>query len=121
MVSCFNKLVLKRKASDDVLEETCRSKITRICSPEPNFLSPNLVTVSQRKKRYVKRGGTSSKVKKCFGVSDGSSVWDAGLCDVPVQQTFERLEADLQMVDCVSMISSDEGRVAGPKQPPSQC
>ncbi|KAI8574264.1 hypothetical protein RHMOL_Rhmol01G0341400 [Rhododendron molle] len=121
LVSCFNKLVLKRKASDDVLEEPCKSKITRLCSPEPNLLSPNLVSVSQRKKRYVKRGGISSKVKKCLDVSDGSSVWDFGLCDVPVQQSFERLEVDLQMVDCVSMISSDEGRVAGPEQPPPQC
>lgn len=120
MASSFNKLFIKRKASD-VLEESGRSKILRLCSPIPNPLPSGLDSKPLRVKRHFKRGGASSKAKKCLDVSQNVSEMDFSLCDVPVHQAFDRLEGDLQIMESQMVFNSEKGRVAGPEQPPPQC
>ncbi|KAF7128084.1 hypothetical protein RHSIM_Rhsim11G0021600 [Rhododendron simsii] len=120
LASFFNKLLIKRKASD-ALEEPGRSKILRLCSPVLNPLPSGSDSKPLRVKRHFKRGDASSKAKKCLNVSQGASEMDFCLCDVPVHQAFDKLVGNLQIMETQLVSNTEKGRVAGPEQPPPQC
>lgn len=127
----FNSLNLKRKASEESLEPS-RSKILRLCSPNPNPKSPN--PKPSRPARKQTKGN-----RRVIGPNRGSSLvgetdfLEDGLCDVQVHHALTVNDVGSALVPgyTTAMVDGDrdmevsgkieKGGVAGPEQPPPQC
>lgn len=120
LVSSFSNLAIKRKSCEDV-ENSSRSKIQRLCLPDPTPKPLTPGAKPTRNKRFFKRGGLRSTPGASPNLPLEPLDMDLGLCDVPVQKIVDRLEVDLGMVLNAVANYSENGRVAGPEQPHPQC
>lgn len=131
LASVFNTLAIKRKANDSG-EDTGRSKILRLCAPDPNALPPGPKPRPTRTCRKVgKKRSNSSIVVQREALLNNFSADDAQLCDVSIKQAYECLGDDFSPLPFEVVGGSKEvaqsysvdgkGLVAGPKQPPRQC
>ncbi|KAI8573810.1 hypothetical protein RHMOL_Rhmol01G0304500 [Rhododendron molle] len=131
LATVFTHLAIKRKSSEEA-EECQKSKLLRLCAPEP--ASNSSITTTHpltnlpskpkpiRPRKNYKRGVPRTRASKAGDVSHAPFYSDSGLCDVPVQQSLTRVEAELLMAPCQKEAPSEiDGRVAGPKQPHAQC
>lgn len=131
LASVFNTLAIKRKANDGG-EDTGRSKILRLCAPDPNLLPPGPKPRPTRTCRKVgKKWSNSSFMVQREALLSNFSADDAQLCDVSIKQAYECLGDDFSPMPFEAVGGSKEvaqsysvdgkGLVAGPKQPPRQC
>lgn len=131
LATVFTHLAIKRKPNEEA-EDCQRSKLLRLCAPIP---VPNPITPATqppnnlpfkpkpiRTRRNYKRGVPRTRASRAGDVSQASFDSKSGLCDVPVQQSLSRVEAELFLVPTNMAAPSEiDGSVAGPKQPPAQC
>ncbi|KAH7863111.1 hypothetical protein Vadar_013459 [Vaccinium darrowii] len=119
----FKSLSLKRKLEEDDPSPT-HSKILRLCSPTtaiPPFSPPTKSNsvVGKLRKHNPRTRSPSRKLTS----QDASLFSEEGLCEVQVRQwlknTGDSNKLPLIDLDVSSMVV--DGRVAGPKQPHSQC
>lgn len=126
LANVFKSLAIKRKACEDV-ETSERSKILRLCAPEPPTKPPNptLKTKTTKSSRKPYRGGRSSgSARNSTGAHEIAQAIDTDLGNVSVQQQFETLDGESDLVPVKVVMEEfvvQEGLVAGPKQPPPQC
>lgn len=129
LASAFNTLNIKRKAHDN-LSDPGKSKILKLCGPDPNPI-PKPVTP-----RSYRKGGRGGRSQTTGGKRNLNSLLNVeqNLCDVTIQQAYTDSMVDVTMVpigaaqkvvenpDGVLVFPGDEkGLVAGPNQPPPQC
>ncbi|KAI8552213.1 hypothetical protein RHMOL_Rhmol06G0248800 [Rhododendron molle] len=131
LANVFTHLAIKRKPSEET--EHCRSsKLLRLCAPEPvpnplahtSQFPTNLPSKSKptRTRKSFKRGVPHIRTSKAGDVVPDFLGSESCLCDVPVQQSLNRVEAELLLAHSNLEASSEtDGRVAGPKQPHAQC
>ncbi|KAF7146847.1 hypothetical protein RHSIM_Rhsim03G0009600 [Rhododendron simsii] len=120
LATVFQSLAIKRKATEDQ-EEQGKSKILRLCTPE--IPSPKTQARPTRATRRILKGRQSPKSpSKGNGSTGNSFTMEQDMCDVQIQQSYDCTGMELAVAPMgMSIATDDKGRVAGPKQPPSQC
>ncbi|KAG5516689.1 hypothetical protein RHGRI_037432 [Rhododendron griersonianum] len=100
LANVFKSLAIKRKACEDV-ETSERSKILRLCAPEPPTKPPNptLKTKTTRSSHKPYRGGRSSgSARNSTGAHEIAQAIDIDLRNVSVQQQFGSLDGESDLV-----------------------
>lgn len=113
LTTVFSSLAIKRKAAPDDGEEEPTPKLLRLCAPDYNPNPTPFLTNSAKTHPKPKR---ATKKRTPPAPPFVSNLSDTNLCNV---ELFE-VEVSHNFTSSVANPPTD-GRVAGPKQPHSQC